>query len=144
MAVIPFITPYLFISYSLVLLELHIIYSPILYVCIFAPSLAQRHLGWFPGAILKRTVVRFKKRIMGSSHCCIFACSHLGSGAGHRTMTLASPLLLTNGPVRYEAVLYSCGQSQWGVLNCDSAHCYLTGTSAHQHHIMLSYSVSLS
>ena len=30
---------------------------------------------------------------------------HLGNGTGHRTVTMVAPLLLTSGPVRYEAGL---------------------------------------
>ena len=43
----------------------------------------------------------------------------------YRTATIASPLLVTSGLVRYEAVLDSCGTSPvggGGVLTCDSAH----------------------
>ena len=46
---------------------------------------------------------------MGSLYHCIVACAHLGNGTGHRTATLAAVLLLTSGPVRYEAVLHSSG-----------------------------------
>ena len=49
-----------------------------------------------------------------SQNRCIVACAHLGNGTGHRTVTLAAPLLLTSGPVRYEAVLHSCGISLVG------------------------------
>ena len=43
----------------------------------------------------------------------------LGNSTVHRTVTLAAPLLLTNGMVRYEAVLYSCGTSPVGGLRGD-------------------------
>ena len=36
---------------------------------------------------------------------------NLGNSTGHRTVTMAAPLLLTSGPGRYEAVLHSCGTS---------------------------------
>ena len=48
---------------------------------------------------------------MGGSYRCIVTCAHLGNGTGRRTATLKAPLLLASGPVRYEAVLYSCGIS---------------------------------
>ena len=51
---------------------------------------------------------------MGSLYCCIVACAHLGNGTGRRTATLVAPLLLTSGPLRYEAVLQSCGTSPVG------------------------------
>ena len=42
----------------------------------------------------------------GSLYCCIVACTHLGNSTGHKTVTLAAPLLLlASGPVRYEAEL---------------------------------------
>ena len=44
---------------------------------------------------------------MGGSHRCIVACTYLGNGTGHRTATMAAPLLLTSGPARYEAVLHN-------------------------------------
>ena len=37
--------------------------------------------------------------------------AHLGNGIGSKTVTMAAPLLLTSGLVRYEAVLHSCGTS---------------------------------
>ena len=51
---------------------------------------------------------------MGSSYHCIVACAQLGKSTGRRTATLAAPLLLTNGLVRYEAVFHSCGTSPVG------------------------------
>ena len=51
---------------------------------------------------------------MGSLHRCIVAYTHLENGTGHRTATMVAPLLLTSGPVRYEAVLQSCGTSPVG------------------------------
>ena len=51
---------------------------------------------------------------MGSSYCCIVACTHIGNGTGRRTATMAAPLLLTSGPVRHEAVFHSCGPSAVG------------------------------
>ena len=53
------------------------------------------------------TMVQF----MGSSYRCIVACAHLGNGQGCRTATMVAPLPVTSGPVRYEAVLQSCGTS---------------------------------
>ena len=44
---------------------------------------------------------------MGGLYCCIVACTHLGSGTGHITVTIVAPLLLTSGLMRYEAVLHS-------------------------------------
>ena len=35
---------------------------------------------------------------------------------GRRTVTMAAPLLLTSGPVRYEIVLHGCGTSPMGVV----------------------------
>ena len=49
-----------------------------------------------------------------SSYCCIVGDAHLGNGTGRRTPTLAAPLLLTSGSVRYEAVLHSYGTSPGG------------------------------
>ena len=46
---------------------------------------------------------------MKSSYDCIVACTHLGNGKDSTTVTLAALLLLTSGPVRYEAVLHNCG-----------------------------------
>ena len=48
---------------------------------------------------------------MGNLYRYIVACGHLGNSTGHRTATLVAPLLLTSGPVRYAAVLHSCGTS---------------------------------
>ena len=56
---------------------------------------------------------------MGSSHCCVVACAHLGDGTGGRTVTLAALLLLTSRPVRYEAVLHSCGTNLVGGVGTD-------------------------
>ena len=44
---------------------------------------------------------------MDGLYHCVVACAHLGNSTGHRTVTPAPPLLLTNGPVRYEAVLHN-------------------------------------
>ena len=38
----------------------------------------------------------------------------LGNGTGQRTATMMAPLVLTSGPVRYEAVLHSCRTSPVG------------------------------
>ena len=62
--------------------------------------------------------------------------AHLGNGTGRRTATMAAPLLLTSGLVRYEALPHGCKTSPvfvvvyilaksqitpgW-VLTCDSA-----------------------
>ena len=35
--------------------------------------------------------------------------THIGNGTGHRPVIMAAPLVVTSGPVRYEAVLHSCG-----------------------------------
>ena len=35
----------------------------------------------------------------------------LGNGTAGRTVKMAAPLLVSSGPMRYEAVLYSCGTS---------------------------------
>ena len=51
---------------------------------------------------------------MRSLYCCIVACAHLGNCTGRRTVTMIAPLLFTSGPVRYEAVLHSCGTSPVG------------------------------
>ena len=62
---------------------------------------------------------------MGSSCHCIVAYAHLGNGTGRRTATMAAPLLLICGPVRYEAVLHSFGTNpvaEWLVPTCESAH----------------------
>ena len=48
---------------------------------------------------------------MGSLYHCVVACAQLGNGTGCRTATLAAPLVLTSGLLRYEAVLHSCGTS---------------------------------
>ena len=64
---------------------------------------------------------------MGGSNRCIVACAHLRNGTGRRTATLAAPLLLTSGPVRYEAVLHISSTSPgWGrgLQTCDSAHAW--------------------
>ena len=44
----------------------------------------------------------------------LLAHAQLGKGTGRRTVTMAAQLLLTIGPVRYEAVLHSCGTSALG------------------------------
>ena len=49
---------------------------------------------------------------MGSSYRFIVA--HLGNGTGHITATMMALLLLTSGPVRYEAGLHSRGTSPGG------------------------------
>ena len=49
--------------------------------------------------------------LMGGSYHYIVACGQLGNGTGRRTATLMALLLLTSGPVRYEAELHSCGTS---------------------------------
>ena len=46
---------------------------------------------------------------MGCLYHYIVACAHLENGTGRRTPTMAAPLLLTRGLVRYEAVVHSCG-----------------------------------
>ena len=51
---------------------------------------------------------------MASSYHYIVACAHLGNDTGHRIATLVAPLLLTSGPVSYEAVLHSCGTGPVG------------------------------
>ena len=58
------------------------------------------------------------------SYRCIVACAHLENGTGRRIATMVAPLLLTSGPVKYEALLHSCGTSPVGgeVPTCDSAH----------------------
>ena len=38
----------------------------------------------------------------------------IGNGKGRRTAAMAGPLLLTSDPVRYEAMLHSCGKSPVG------------------------------
>ena len=60
--------------------------------------------------------------VYGDSDHCIVVCAHLGNGTGRRTVTMAALLLLTSGPMRYEAVLHSCRISPVGegVLTCDS------------------------
>ena len=62
---------------------------------------------------------------MGSLNCCIVACAHLGNDTGLRTVTIAAPLLLISGPVRYDAVLHNCGPRPVAgglVPACDSTH----------------------
>ena len=69
--------------------------------------------------------------LMGVSHHCIVACAHLLKSTDRSTATKAAPLLLTNGPVRYEAVLNSSGTSRWGevmVPTCNSMHSWLLYT----------------
>ena len=53
-------------------------------------------------------------------HCIVALCTLREC----RTATMTAPLLLTHGPVRYEAVLHSCGTNPvWGwVPTCDSAY----------------------
>ena len=46
---------------------------------------------------------------MGSLYRCIVDCAYLGNCPCHRTVPKAVPLLLSSGPVKYEAVLPSCG-----------------------------------
>ena len=53
-------------------------------------------------------------RVMESLYNSIVACAHLENGTGCRTVTMAAPLLLTSGPVSYEAMLRSCGTSSVG------------------------------
>ena len=92
---------------------------------------------------------------MESLYHWIVACTHLGSGTGHRTATMAEPLLPTSDPVWYEAVLYICVTSpvegEAGVLICDSSHSWwLYGASSPGHQtagtmdMLLPHSVSLS
>ena len=50
----------------------------------------------------------------GSLYCCTVACAHLENITGRRNVVMATPLLLTSGPVRYETVLHSCGTSPVG------------------------------
>ena len=54
--------------------------------------------------------------------------THLGNGTGHRTVTMAAPLVVWCGMKLCFTVL---GQAQW-VLSCDSAHswCLYTRLSA--------------
>ena len=63
---------------------------------------------------------------MEGSYWCIVACTHLATSTCCRTVTMVAPLLLTSGPVRYEAVLHSCGTSPVGdgglLPSCDSVH----------------------
>ena len=40
--------------------------------------------------------------------------THLGNDTGRRTVTVAAPLLLTSGLVRYEAMLHTCGTNLVG------------------------------
>ena len=47
---------------------------------------------------------------MASSYHCIVACTHLGNGTDRRTVTMVAPLLLTSGPMRYEAVTSPVGE----------------------------------
>ena len=56
---------------------------------------------------------------MVSLYGCIGACTHLGNGTGHITVTMAAPLLHTSDPVRYEAVLQSCGTRPVVHTHCD-------------------------
>ena len=44
---------------------------------------------------------------MGGLYHYIVACTYLGNGTGHRTVTMAAPLLVTSSSVRYEAVLHN-------------------------------------
>ena len=48
-----------------------------------------------------------------------FMHAQLGKGTGHRTATMMAPLLLTIGPVRYEAMLHSCWSSPVGGMGTD-------------------------
>ena len=84
------------------------------------------HIGKISPAKTHFYVCEREGMCIGGSHCCIVACTHLGNGIGCRTVTLVAPLLLTGGPVRYEAPLHNCGQAQWGggvlVPTCDSVH----------------------
>ena len=72
--------------------------------------------------------------------------AHLGND------TMVAPLLLTSGLLRYETALHSHGTSTVGERGTDLWKCILlvtlkrclTGTSGHQHHVLLSHSVTLS
>ena len=44
---------------------------------------------------------------IGALQRCIVACIHLGNRTGGKTATIAAPLLLPGGPVRYEAGLHN-------------------------------------
>ena len=46
--------------------------------------------------------------------CIVVADAPFGNGTGRRTATLAAPLALTSGLVRYEAVLHSYGTNPVG------------------------------
>ena len=59
---------------------------------------------------------------MGSLYRSIVVCEHLGNGTGRRTVTMVALLLLSSGPVRYEAVLDSCGTNRGVGLTCDNTH----------------------
>ena len=70
-------------------------------------------------------------------HCIELLGTQLGNSTGHRTATMAAPLLLTSGPVWYEAPIHGCGTNpvfvvayilatskvrpRW-LLMCDSVH----------------------
>ena len=60
---------------------------------------------------------------------------------------MAASLLLTSGPVRFEALLHSCGQGG-GVLTCGSAHSWQLNSAASLGHqaagTMTCYSLSVS
>ena len=60
---------------------------------------------------------------MGSSWCCIVACTHLRNGTDCQTAIFVAPLLITSGPLRYEAVLDSCGTSPVELVTVH-AHCH--------------------
>ena len=73
----------------------------------------------------------------------VVACAHLGKATGRRTATMAAPLLvlLTSGPVRYEAVLHSCGTSVVGeggwyrlVTVCTHGNLYSTASLGQSHY----------
>ena len=95
-----------------------------------------------------QTGVEWQCVCMGCSNRCIVACAHLGNGTSRRTVTLEAPLLRTNDPVRYEAVLHSCWKSLMGGSETVSTHgdfiLLSQWTSGCQQNDLLSHSVSLS
>ena len=71
----------------------------------------------------------------------IVACSHFGNDTGHSTVRMTAPLLLTSGPVKYEAVLHSYGDGyQLVTVRTRGGFIVLL----HWNHDLLSHSVTLS
>ena len=78
------------------------------YLCVYLPAYIY--------AYIRTCLCTYLKCVWGVRT----ACAYFGNGTCRRTATMAEPLLLTSGPVKYEAVLHTCGTNPVRlVLTCD-------------------------